>query len=331
MKPAILKRLTDERLAMIANGFGLSISELVFVGGFENRVYTFSKGGRDFILRIGHSARRPEDQVRSELELLEYLHRGGVSVAVPRSPIDAPNFVRVDDGDGEAFLATSFHKAKGKRLEKENWTSSFFHDYGRIIGRLHHLGSHFQPSSSFYRPTWDDKHHFAELHSYLPSEENAVAEKIEQIRSQIQQLPSDPARFGMIHQDAHTGNLFVDENGQITLFDFDDCVHGHFAYDIAMVFFYAGISDPDPNQAITKFIDPFLSGYREEFSLPADCLQTIPLFMKLREIDLYAIIRRSFDVATTDNEWMLRFLGDGERRHRIENDVPWTDFDWQSV
>ncbi len=42
----------------------------------------------------------------------------------------------------------------------------------------------------------------------------------------------------MIHQDAHTGNLFVDDDYTMTLFDFDDCVYGHFIYDIAMVLFY---------------------------------------------------------------------------------------------
>ena len=43
----------------------------------------------------------------------------------------------------------------------------------------------------------------------------------------------------MIHQDAHLGNLFVDDNYTLTLFDFDDCVYGHFIYDIAMVLFYS--------------------------------------------------------------------------------------------
>lgn len=44
--------------------------------------------------------------------------------------------------------------------------------------------------------------------------------------------------YGIIHQDAHLESLFIDENYQITLFDFDDCVYVHFKYDIAMVLSY---------------------------------------------------------------------------------------------
>ena len=33
-------------------------------------------------------------------------------------------------------------------------------------------------------------------------------------------------------------NFFVDEAGQITLFDFDDCAHNWFINDVAIVLFY---------------------------------------------------------------------------------------------
>ena len=79
-----------------------------------------------------------------------------------------------------------------------------------------------------------------------------------------------------MHQDAHGGNFFVDEAGNITLFDFDDCVYGHFIYDIAMVLFYAVMSDFE--QRTPEFCVPFFRGYRSENHLDPIWLSEIPHF-----------------------------------------------------
>ncbi|MDF1816799.1 MAG: phosphotransferase, partial [Verrucomicrobiales bacterium] len=321
-------RLSDDRLAEIAEEFGLAVSDLEFVGGFENRVYAFRSDGRDLILRIGHDGRRSELQVRSELIWLEFLHNGGASVSAPAAPGGYSNLARIADGSGGKFISTSFDRAKGARPEPGTWDDEFFRTYGRALGRIHCLSRQFSRPPAFDRPHWDDESELARLKSFLPDGEILVADRLDNVREGIRRLPSDPDRYGMIHQDPHVGNLMMDHEGGITLFDFDDCVFGHYLYDIAMVFFYAGMSDPEPAELVGRFIRPFLSGYREENFIPGDCLEAIPLFMKLREIDLYAVIHRSFDVATTDDEWVLGFLNGDERRRRIENDVPWIDFDW---
>jgi Ser/Thr protein kinase RdoA (MazF antagonist) len=109
-----------------------------------------------------------------------------------------------------------------------------------------------------------------------------------------------------VHQDAHAENFFVDEAGNITLFDFDDCVYGHFIYDIAMVIFYAVMSDFE--QRTPAFCIPFFRGYRSENRLDPAWLAEIPHFLKLREIDMVALIHRSFDVANLTDPWVARFM-----------------------
>ena len=57
-------------------------------------------------------------------------------------------------------------------------------------------------------------------------------------------------------------------------------------------------------------------------------LKEIPYFLKIREIELYAVIYRDFDLNDIDDEWCVRFMHD--RKSRIpENDVPFVDFDFQ--
>ena len=47
------------------------------------------------------------------------------------------------------------------------------------------------------------------------------------------------------------------------------------------------------------------------------------------EIDLYALIHRSFDVENLDDPWCARYM-DG-RKEKIENEVPYIEFDWDSL
>jgi len=124
--------------------------------------------------------------------------------------------------------------------------------------------------------------------------------------------------------------LFVDEAGNITLFDFDDCVYGWFIYDIAMALFYAAPFDSSesPNFA-REFMPHFMRGYRRENQLDNAWLQELPYFLKLREIELYAIIHRSFDVSHLDDPWVESYMKG--RKERIENDVPFIDLDFESL
>lgn len=110
----------------------------------------------------------------------------------------------------------------------------------------------------------------------------------------------------------------------ITLFDFDDCVYGHFAYDLAMALFYA-VANRDDAESFGRFFWPlFWRGYRQENHLDERWLAEIPHFMKLREIDLYAVILRDLSPAEIEGHpWTAQFMRG--RRQRIENGAPCLD------
>ena len=73
----------------------------------------------------------------------------------------------------------------------------------------------------------------------------------------------------------------------------------------------------------------FLRGYRSENHLAEDFLIEIPAFLKLREIDLYAVIHRSFDVENIDHPWVAMYMK--ERKEKIENGVPFIEFDFSTL
>ena len=166
-----------------------------------------------------------------------------------------------------------------------------------------------------------------EVERVLPASEALVREKFQDLMGHIGKLSRSEESYGLIHQDAHAGNLLVDEAGNIILFDFDDCTYGWFVYDIAITLFYVVMGINDIPGFTLNFMRHFLHGYRRENRLEAAWLKEIRHFLKLREIDLYAIIHRSHDVNNLDDPWCERYmLG---RKQRIESDVPYIDFDFE--
>jgi Ser/Thr protein kinase RdoA (MazF antagonist) len=122
----------------------------------------------------------------------------------------------------------------------------------------------------------------------------------------------------------------VDTDGTLTLCDFDDCVYGHFIYDLAMVLFYAASMEKDPTAFTAHFMPLFLRGYREEYRLDPSWLAELPHFLKLREIDLFAVIQHDFPNGEyVEYPWCASFMRD--RRERIAEEVPFIEFEWESL
>jgi len=314
-------------LTQILAAFDIPHADVQLLDGFESFIYEFQRGPRSYILRIGHSSRRPENLIRGEVDWINYLHQGGAGVARAILASTGELVVPVDDGQGELFLATAFEKAAGRPPGKENLGPGFFETYGRLIGRMHALSQNYTPANpGWVRPAWDDPI-MLEVLEWLPASEALVAQRYLALKEYLDQLPKSGTTFGLIHFDAHMGNMFIDEQGNLTLFDFDDCNYSWFINDIAILLFYITFGRDDQTVFTRSFMQHFLAGYRSEYHMEPGWLKQIPFFLKLREIDLYAVIHRSFDVQAIDHPWVAKFM-DG-RKQRIENEIPVIDFDFE--
>jgi len=164
----------------------------------------------------------------------------------------------------------------------------------------------------------------------LPEQQGRVLERFQDLMAHLLSLPRDDrAAYGMIHFDAHGGNFLIDEQGNLALFDFDDCCYSWYVNDIAIVLFYFIVNSPDPEALAAQFLPRFLSGYRQEYDLDSAWLSEIPHFLKLREIDLYAVIHRSFDVDNLTDKWVADFMNG--RKARIEAGLPFVNYDFDAL
>jgi Ser/Thr protein kinase RdoA (MazF antagonist) len=326
MEERIRSRFTPQILAETAERFGITPNELIELDGFESFIYAYELGGEEYILRIAHSLRRNEALIRGEVDWINYLVEGGAGASQVILSKHGNLVEVVDDQQGGNFLATVFEKAPGITPRDFGYDDALYRSMGMAVGQLHRLTKEYQPIDPMaQRPHWDDPIMLVER-VWMPESEQIVWEKYVEIMAWCRALPQDRENYGLIHFDVHGGNFFVDGTGSINLFDFDDCHYSWFANDIAIVLFYMQMGKKDPVEFSLNFMRKFIVGYQIENKFNPAWLVQIPKFLKMREIDLYAIIHRSFDLETTDDEWILWYM-DG-RKTRIEGNVPVVDADF---
>jgi Ser/Thr protein kinase RdoA (MazF antagonist) len=240
----------------------------------------------------------------------------------------------IEAQDGSFFLATLFEKAPGHPPRDDDWSPALFQSMGQFMGRLHTLSKAFQPSLPRYQ-RFSIAEDFAAMEvagrKFLPVDDEPVLQAYLDTVAAIQQLPQDSEGYGLCHIDFHGGNFFITDEGQITLFDFDDCQYAWFVYEIAMALFYAISHDCTRAAELQKakiFLTAFWSGYTTENNLAPSWLEHIPLFLRLREIDLYMLIHRSMDLDHLD-PWCASYMTG--RREKIINGVPYCALDYASI
>lgn len=332
MDPTIRNRYSDDILQEAMRRYDIAPGDIDQGDGFESFIYRFTRGGERFILRVTHTMRRTTEMIRGEVDWINYLAAGGASVARAALSARGELVEEIDDGQGGRFLATAFAHAPGKPPRPDVWTPALRESYGRLIGRMHALTKAYEPSNpAWRRHSWPaDSIH--DVHRQLAGIDAAALARYQALIQRVEALPRGRDDYGLIHFDAHGGNFFVDGD-TITLFDFDDCGYNWLANDIAMVLFYMVTNTTDPEATAAAFLPDFLRGYRDENELDPAWGAIIHDFMSLREIELYAVILRSYGITpdeagTIPHAWTRGFMQG--RQERIAAGRPYVDynFDW---
>ena len=322
-----IKELFNERIfAEAKTRYGIHLNNIRLLDGFESFIYEYKKGNKEYILRISHSSRRTSSMIAGEIDWLNYLADHGVCAA-RAVPSEHDNLVEVLGEDHEYFSVVSFEKAVGNPPQEHDWDEALSLKIGRLLGKMHALTKHYTPGhSSYKRPEWyEETEDWAER--FLPPSETTVIRKFQELHDYLHTLPQEKESYGLIHTDVHRGNFFV-EDGNITLFDFDDCQYSWFVYDIAIALFYiiphhcSGKKNLDFAKNVFKRL---MEGYSQENTLDGFWLQQIPYFLKLREMDLYVVIHRSCDLNDLD-PWCQSFMTN--RKYNIEHNVPYLDINF---
>jgi Ser/Thr protein kinase RdoA (MazF antagonist) len=352
MDAQIIARYNDSVLHEAMRRYGIASHQIKALDAFESFIYEFERKDEAYILRVGHSFRKSEALIHGEVDWINHLARGGVSVARAVPSLSGELVEVIDDHQGGQFFVTAFVKAQGQQPWLAGWTPTRYENYGRLIGQMHALAVDYQPAfPEWRRPDWDEAS-LQFIEKYLPRSEVKAHEAYRTVLRHVHALPKDKASYGLIHQDAHQNNFFMDADGTLTLFDFDDCAYSWFINDIAIVLFYISMDAgelgfPDSASFTHEFLTHFLRGYRQAYALSPAWLKEIPVFLKLRELELYAVVHRDFqidgaehwslesfqripgvDPASGNHMWIANFMQN--RKPSIDQGLPFIDVDFES-
>lgn len=145
MEERIKKRFNKSILEKALDCYQILPEQAQPLDGFESFIFEFKTDEGPGILRISHSIRRSIELIRGELDWINYLFAGGVSVARPLPSKSGDWVETIGDGAGGSFLAAAFERAEGEPHRGKEWSSELLFNYGCLIGQLHRMSRDYQP------------------------------------------------------------------------------------------------------------------------------------------------------------------------------------------
>ena len=266
--------------------------------GGRNRILICCRNGeKKYILRISELGDRTGEDYLAETEFVHYLARNGAPVADVIPSVHG-RMVECVEKDGQKIYLSLFAYAKGMLLCDNGYRyregaplEEYFYNTGKALGVIHRLSREFKPVHR--RPEFFDKYNRDYIDRLIPDSyadlKLAICRRLEEYRT----LPKDSENYGLVHFDFCDGNYHVDlETGDITVFDFDNCIYCWYMFDLAHLWthgvgWYRHIPSAKQRMAcMDQYFGKILEGYRSETDVSDAMLEKLPLFIDMTIIEL---------------------------------------------
>lgn len=238
-----------------------------------------------FILRVYRNDWRSTGEICFELELLAFLREKRAAVAPPMPTISGELSFQVACPEGDR-VAALFQYADGYAPE-DHIDPPQCMLLAEAVADIHGLADSFQ--SYHQRPMLDAnylvKHSIEAIVPFLDSSSKEYMEDLgDRLWRSWPAIPHEQDAFGVCIGDVNAKNFHVDDRGQITLFDFDQCGYGYRAFEVAKF-----ISTLRSHQSQRGLVDAFLLGYQKKRRLSQMEYSAIPYFTLVAVIWVMAI------------------------------------------
>lgn len=303
--------------------------------GGRNVVYTCEKEDADAkILRISFLPDRSREDILAEMEYVRYLfeHGGNVSNVISSRQ---GNLVEEITYNNHTFLICLFEKAKGKLMVENHYQyregaplSEYFYNCGKVLGKLHQISKSYTPVHRRY--SFFDKFNAVYIDKLIPDSLSLLKEKMVELLKTLKGLEKNQETFGMIHFDYCDANYSIDfDNGQITVYDFDNSCFGWYMHDLADLW-VSGVGwvqfEPDAGKRkkfMNDYFETVIEGYRSETRIENWMLDMLPLFFKatLMEgiVDAFEVMRNNGEDPECNEDLSFRIKC-------LEEDIPYRGF-----
>lgn len=285
--------------------------DLCFLGHSDNLTFRVKlPQGGVYLLRLHmpvvaylKGIRQLPEVLESELVWMEALSReGGFTLQQPVYTRQGERVLAISGQGGEQIPCTVLTWCPGTHFSLASADAEGqIVRFGALVARMHEFAVGWSPAAGFIRPQYDQDHFrriFARLLrgvdlGVFDEDAYRILRAVGQaILEEIEQVPTTPDHWGMIHADLHVGNFLVD-GLNIFPIDFSFCGFGHYLFDVSVCL--AGGLRANLRPA-------FLAGYRSVRPLPEE---------ELRAVEAYALTGRlSYFAYQIDNPaeraWLTR-------------------------
>lgn len=264
----------------------LPVTATLLSRGFNDTYLVADSEGGHCVLRVyAHDKHwvSSDSDVLCELELLEHLASGGLSVSHPYRQRSGELFGRLEAPEGERCFAL-FTFAPGVSARERPLDHQQLHAFGAEIARMHVAMDAFRSDHGRYHLDLTNLIDLplAAIATYAERDRDAywnLLSVAERLRNYVSALTLSPTAYGLIHGDIHGENLNVTSTGEFVLFDFDLCAFGWRAYDLTN--YYAG---PNAGDQVRQGWLALLAGYESVRELGAAEREALPAFAACREL-----------------------------------------------
>lgn len=265
--------------------------ELLAVESVTNEMFKCTSQHEVYFARITNY--KTYDEQLEEVTYTNFLYEEGLAVSPTISSLNGRAVEKLTLNNKEV-LTVLYKAAPGIHLPRNQWNAGVLKELGRQIGRLHRYSRRFEEMHPVkYINDWHENEEYAFL-KYIPKEESAIRAIAQDVLVTIKAFPKNHSNYGLLHGDLWLENILVDSNSKLTMVDFQDCEKNFYIFDLAVPIYSAmeysfigGDNMVDYGREITTAI---LDGYQEEQDLPADMLEKLPLFIKLKEAFEYSLM-----------------------------------------
>lgn len=258
----------------------------------SNFVYAFARNQVQYFLRFCLDLDNSIEQIKAELEFMQYLQLNEFSTVSPIYSISGKLIETLKTPEG-TYIAVVFSAANGINLDSDTITEKQMEEWGKSLASLHCLSKTFEPVSE-RRKSWLDTVQFMESVFQKHPREQLALQELRRVTTWLQSIPTGNDVYGLIHYDFELDNIFFEENKDYSfnIIDFDDAIYHWYALDIVTAL-DDFIEDDNPHSKL--LIQSFLNGYRSITVLENDAVAQFPQFQRYANLYKFSKLLRSLD------------------------------------
>ena len=313
----------------LARRFCPQYDSLTVMSAGRNVLVEMGEGQKAFILKARHAGTSDAGKIANEAAWISHLYQNGIRVPCLLRSGFGP-LVECSTSGNVAFVGYCYEKMPLGSGRGKCWDDPrFIQDLGGTAGRMHTLAESFQLPDPGNMPGWDSPEWIRDPEGFFHPSQRAVVGTVLKLREQVSGLEQQKGTCGLVHDDLHAGNVFkVDE--RVVIIDFE-CLHvNRFVAEIASALLFRTWigpekEKPDVEARALDFLRNLLIGYANEHSLEDRWYELMPLYLKLREISLFAT-HPERDMAELEDNAFLNYVHES-----VADNRPFLKIDFREV